>query len=76
MALAQLTASNFCFCAPFKYDQEPYTVREVRIHLRHIRDLLKSLDLTDGYNGVEGSSPSFLSCVTEECVEGKIPVLE
>ncbi|KAK2873015.1 hypothetical protein Q8A67_022912 [Cirrhinus molitorella] len=49
--------------------EEPYNVREVRIHLRHIRDLLKSLDLTDGYNGVEGSSPSFLSCVTEECVE-------
>ncbi|XP_058615136.1 clustered mitochondria protein homolog isoform X2 [Onychostoma macrolepis] len=49
--------------------EEPYTVREVRIHLRHIRDLLKSLDLTDGYNGVEGSSPSFLSCVTEECLE-------
>uniref|UniRef100_A0A673J608 Clustered mitochondria protein homolog n=1 Tax=Sinocyclocheilus rhinocerous TaxID=307959 RepID=A0A673J608_9TELE len=50
--------------------EEPYTVREVRIHLRHIRDLLKSLNLTDGYNGVEGSSPSFLSCVTEECMEG------
>uniref|UniRef100_A0A673M9T2 Clustered mitochondria protein homolog n=1 Tax=Sinocyclocheilus rhinocerous TaxID=307959 RepID=A0A673M9T2_9TELE len=50
--------------------EEPYTVREVRIHLRHIREILKSLDLTDGYNGVEGSSPSFLSCVTEECLEG------
>uniref|UniRef100_A0A8C1MS23 Clustered mitochondria protein homolog n=1 Tax=Cyprinus carpio TaxID=7962 RepID=A0A8C1MS23_CYPCA len=50
--------------------EEPYNFREVRIHLRHIRDLLKSLDLTDGYNGVEGSSPSFLSCVTEECQEG------
>uniref|UniRef100_A0A673MGG3 Clustered mitochondria protein homolog n=1 Tax=Sinocyclocheilus rhinocerous TaxID=307959 RepID=A0A673MGG3_9TELE len=49
--------------------EEPYTVREVRIHLRHIREILKSLDLTDGYNGVEGSSPSFLSCVTEECLE-------
>ncbi|XP_016324965.1 clustered mitochondria protein homolog isoform X1 [Sinocyclocheilus anshuiensis] len=49
--------------------EEPYTVREVHIHLRHIRELLKSLDLTDGYNGVEGSSPSFLSCVTEECLE-------
>ncbi|XP_067278950.1 clustered mitochondria protein homolog isoform X4 [Pseudorasbora parva] len=49
--------------------EEPYSVREVRIHLRHIRDLLKSLDLTDGYNGVEGSSPSFLSCVTEDRME-------
>ncbi|XP_077051842.1 clustered mitochondria protein homolog isoform X2 [Siphateles boraxobius] len=49
--------------------EEPYNVPEVRIHLRHIRDLLKSLDLTDGYNGVEGSSPSFLSCVTEDRME-------
>ncbi|XP_051734303.1 clustered mitochondria protein homolog isoform X2 [Ctenopharyngodon idella] len=49
--------------------EEPYTVREVRIHLRHVRDLLKSLDLTDGYNGVEGSSPSFLSFVTEDHME-------
>ncbi|KAG1970056.1 clustered mitochondria protein homolog [Pimephales promelas] len=49
--------------------EEQYNVREVRIHLCHIRDLLKSLDLTDGYNGVEGSSPSFLSCVTEDRME-------
>ncbi|XP_051959972.1 clustered mitochondria protein homolog [Xyrauchen texanus] len=46
--------------------EDPYTVREVRIHLRHVRDLLKSLDLTDGYNGVEGCSLSFLSYFTEE----------
>ncbi|XP_005170337.2 clustered mitochondria protein homolog isoform X2 [Danio rerio] len=49
--------------------EEPYSVREVRMHLSHIRELLKSLDLTDGYNGVEGSSPSFLSCVTDEIME-------
>ncbi|XP_062867426.1 clustered mitochondria protein homolog [Trichomycterus rosablanca] len=46
--------------------EEPYTVREVRLHLRHIRDLLKSLDPSDAYNGVEGSSLSFLRFFTEE----------
>ncbi|KAI4897571.1 hypothetical protein NFI96_020853, partial [Prochilodus magdalenae] len=48
---------------------EPYTIREVRIHLRHIRDLLKSLDPADAYNGVEGSSLSFLRFFTEDHME-------
>ncbi|MCI4386369.1 hypothetical protein PGIGA_G00061460 [Pangasianodon gigas] len=52
-----------------KIVEEPYTVREVRLHLRHIRDLLKSLDPTDAYNGIEGSSLSFLRYFTEERVE-------
>ncbi|KAI7795880.1 clustered mitochondria protein homolog [Triplophysa rosa] len=57
-----------------KVVEEPYTVREVRIHLRHIRELLKSLDITDGYNGVEGSSPSFLSYFIEDRMEeGSMP---
>uniref|UniRef100_A0A8B9H225 Clustered mitochondria protein homolog n=1 Tax=Astyanax mexicanus TaxID=7994 RepID=A0A8B9H225_ASTMX len=34
-----------------KIVEEPYTNREVRIHLRHIRDLLKSLDPTDILRG-------------------------
>ncbi|KAM9451424.1 clustered mitochondria protein homolog isoform 1-T1 [Clarias gariepinus] len=52
-----------------KIVEEPYTVREVRFHIRHIRDLLKSLDPTDAYNGIEGSSLSFLRFFTEERVE-------
>ncbi|KAK3523983.1 hypothetical protein QTP70_017491 [Hemibagrus guttatus] len=52
-----------------KIAEEPYTVREVRLHLRHLRDLLNSLDPTDAYNGIEGSSLSFLRFFTEECVE-------
>uniref|UniRef100_A0AAR2K973 Clustered mitochondria protein homolog n=1 Tax=Pygocentrus nattereri TaxID=42514 RepID=A0AAR2K973_PYGNA len=54
--------------------EDSYTIREVRIHLRHIRDLLKSLDPTDAYNGVEGSSLSFLRFFTEEHTEdsGKV----
>ncbi|XP_041058731.1 clustered mitochondria protein homolog isoform X2 [Carcharodon carcharias] len=45
--------------------EEPYTVREVRIHIRHIRDLLKSLDPADAYNGMECNSPSFLTSISE-----------
>lgn len=44
-----------------KVVEEPYTVREARIHLRHVRDLLKSLDPTDAYNGLENASLSFLN---------------
>ncbi|GLV34583.1 clueless [Carabus blaptoides fortunei] len=48
-----------------KVVEEPYTMREARIHVRHVRDLLKSLDPADAYNGVECSSLSFLNVVTQ-----------
>ncbi|CAG9824450.1 unnamed protein product [Phaedon cochleariae] len=48
-----------------KVVEEPYTMREARIHVRHIRDLLKSLDPSDAYNGLECSSLSFLNTVTQ-----------
>lgn len=48
-----------------KVVEEPYTVREARIHVRHIRDLLKSLDPSDAYNGVDCNSLSFLSVFSE-----------
>ncbi|KAI1894016.1 hypothetical protein AGOR_G00129650 [Albula goreensis] len=48
-----------------KVVEEPYTVREARIHVRHIRDLLKSLDPSDAYNGVDCNSLSFLSMFTD-----------
>ncbi|KAG8455747.1 hypothetical protein GDO86_001803 [Hymenochirus boettgeri] len=48
-----------------KVVEEPYTIREARIHIRHFRDLLKSLDLTDAYNGVDCSSLSFLNSISE-----------
>ncbi|KAK3589135.1 hypothetical protein CHS0354_017102 [Potamilus streckersoni] len=47
-----------------KVVEEPYTVREARIHVRHIRDLLKSVDHTDAYSGVDCASLSFLNIVT------------
>ena len=45
--------------------EEPYTVREVRIHLLHMRDLLKSVDPTDAYNGSDFASLSFLNTVCQ-----------
>lgn len=45
--------------------EEPYTMREARIHVRHVRDLLKSMDPADAYNGVECSSLTFLHTITQ-----------
>ena len=46
-----------------KVVEEQYTVREARIHVRHVRDLLKSADNTDAYSGVDCASLSFLNTV-------------
>ena len=45
-------------------------MREARIHLRHVRDLLKSLDPSDAYNGLDCSSLSFLNVVTQGDIPG------
>ncbi|CAG5872673.1 unnamed protein product [Menidia menidia] len=50
--------------ALIKVVEDSYSVRDVRLHLRHVRDLLRSLDPTDSYNGVNGSSLSYLSSFT------------
>ena len=50
---------------------EPYTIREARIHVRHIRDLLKSVDPADAYAGVDCNSVSFLNIVTAGDILGK-----
>lgn len=49
-----------------KVVEEPYTAREARIHVRHVRDLLKSMDPTDAYNGTDCSSLSFLLSITQD----------
>ena len=46
-------------------------MREARIHVRHIRDLLKSIDPADAYNGVDCNSMSFLNVVTSGDILGK-----
>lgn len=54
-----------------KVVEEPYTMREARIHVRHVRDLLKSLDPADAYNGMECNSLCFLNAVTQGDILGK-----
>ncbi|VDD87948.1 unnamed protein product [Enterobius vermicularis] len=47
-----------------KVVEEPYTTREARIHLRHVRELVRCLDTADAVNGSEGASLSYLSSMT------------
>lgn len=56
---------------PSQVVEEPYTMREARIHVRHVRDLLKSTDHTDAYAGHECSSLAFLNIVTQGDILGK-----
>ncbi|XP_046685827.1 clustered mitochondria protein homolog, partial [Homalodisca vitripennis] len=58
-----------------KVVEEPYTMREARIHVRHVRDLLKSLDPADAYNGVDCSSLSFLNVITQGDILGTCLVM-
>ena len=58
------TAHSYTLVAVNKSDcllPEPYTAREARLHVRHVRDLLKSVDQRDAYDGIECASLSFLS---------------
>ncbi|KAH8384587.1 hypothetical protein KR093_001804 [Drosophila rubida] len=45
--------------------EEPYTMREARIHVRHVRDLLKNLDPADAYNGIDCISLTYLKTITQ-----------
>nr|XP_046267647.1 clustered mitochondria protein homolog isoform X2 [Scatophagus argus] len=59
--------------ALIKVVEESYSVRDARLHLKHVRDLLRSLDPADAYNGVNCSSLSYLTFYTRgdkdsECV--------
>lgn len=54
-----------------KVVEEPYTVREARIHVRHVRDLLKSLDPSDAYNGVDCNSLSFVNTIAQSDILGE-----
>lgn len=48
-----------------KVVEDLYTMREARIHVRHVRDLLKSMDPADAYNGIECNSLTFLHAITQ-----------
>lgn len=47
-------------------------MREARIHVRHVRDLLKSIDYTDAYAGQECSSLAFLNVITQGDILGNV----
>uniref|UniRef100_A0A3Q4BA58 Clu domain-containing protein n=1 Tax=Mola mola TaxID=94237 RepID=A0A3Q4BA58_MOLML len=54
--------------------EESYSVLDARLHLRHVRDLLRSLDPADAYNGVNCSSLSYLTFYTQGD-KGDVPSL-
>ncbi|XP_031550707.1 clustered mitochondria protein homolog [Actinia tenebrosa] len=59
-----------------KIVEEPYTVREARIHLRRLKDLLSTSFQANAHSAVDNLSLSFLSAVTgadveEEAVKSK-----
>lgn len=55
-----------------KVVEEQYTMREARIHVRHVRDLLKCMDPADAYNGIDCYSLTFLHAITQgDLVEKK-----
>lgn len=50
-------------------------MREARIHVRHVRDLLKSIDYVDAYAGQECSSLAFLNVITQGDILGLLLLL-
>ena len=54
---------------------EPYSVREARIHLRRIKDLMSTNFQVNAYSAVDHLSLSFLSPVAGVDVEGRIRVI-
>ena len=61
--VSRINSNTAMFCY---FCVEPYTVREARIHVRHVRDLLKSLDPSDAYNGMDCQSLSFLTTILND----------
>ena len=53
--------------------EDNYTVREARIHLRHVRDLLKSIEDVDAFCGLECSSLSYLSATCADLSANAVP---
>ncbi|KAJ1373937.1 hypothetical protein KIN20_036498 [Parelaphostrongylus tenuis] len=43
--------------------EEPYTIREARIHIRHVRDLIRQSDPAESASAVDMSSLSFLPSI-------------
>lgn len=51
---------------------EPYTVREVRLHVRHINDLMHSIDPIDSFNAVNCNSLTYVNEITNGDINGNL----
>src|SRR6202012_4089349 len=56
--------------------EENYPCREARIHVKHIRDLLKPSDWADAYAGSDCASLSFLNTVSGGDLSAKKRVVD
>ncbi|KAL3103177.1 hypothetical protein niasHS_002363 [Heterodera schachtii] len=45
--------------------EEPYNLREARVHVRHLREIIRSVDISDAVSGVDFASLSCLSTITQ-----------
>jgi hypothetical protein len=50
---------------------EPYNIREARTHVRHLREIIRSHDISDAVNGVEFASFSCLTQITQSVDESR-----
>lgn len=57
--------------AVVKLVEEPYNVREVRLHVRHVNEMIHSIDPIDCFNGVNCSSLSYVNDVTNGDISDK-----
>ncbi|XP_076823166.1 clustered mitochondria protein homolog isoform X2 [Clavelina lepadiformis] len=55
-----------------KVVEENYSVREARLHVRHVRELLHSTDYIDAYNGTDCSSLSYVNVITDGDVSAEV----
>lgn len=59
--------------ALFRVVEEPYTIREARVHIRHLRDIIRSNDISDAVNGTELASFTCLANITQTGDENRKP---
>lgn len=69
--ISQLAKSSHFIFTYFLLIVEPYSVREARIHLRRIKDLLSTNFHLNAYSAMDHLSLSFLSAVAGVDVEGE-----
>ena len=53
-----------------------YNVREAKFHIKHIHDLLRSVELADAYLGRDQMSLSFVNIITDGILSGEYAVIK